>query len=207
MRLGAASPLAALLVVGSAGCSSSPKGPVVFAAVQDLRPGGSPGKNAILRLGDGKTGKGTVAPTEFPVTLRYEKKGESVSIELLTQGESIERELYEATPTAFRILAATEDTFAPGIDIVRFPAHDGQDWEWNGKVIYAGISRPAQAKVHLKKEQPGLACEVNLKIQADPGRPDLLRRLRFWFEKDKGVVRRSFGDVSTRLPVGDTWLP
>lgn len=206
MRLGAASPLVALLVAGSAGCSGS-RGPVLFETFHDLQPAASPGEKAVLRLGDGKTGKGTVAQTQFEVTLRYEKKAEGVSIELFTQGESIERELYEATPNAFRILSASEDTFSPGIDLVRFPAHDGQDWEWNGKVIYAGISRPAQAKVHLKKEGTGLSSEVALKIQADPGRPDLQRRLRFSFEKDKGVVRRSFGDVSTRLPVGGTWLP
>ncbi len=199
--------MVALLVVGSLGCSGGRQGPVVFESFRDLQPSANPGEKATLRLGDGKTGKGTVAPSEFGVTLRYEKKAETVSIELLTQGESIERELYEATPSTFRILSASEDAFSPGIDLVRFPAHDGQDWEWNGKVIYAGISRPAQAKIHVKKEEPGLVCEVNLKIQADPGRPDLQRRLRFWFEKDKGVVRRSFGDVSTRLPVGDTWLP
>lgn len=208
MRTGAALlPVALLVVACPLGCSKpSSGGAVAFAAFGDLKPDAAPGEQARLIFGSPKGEKGALS-TEFDVTVRHEAHDKTVSIDLETQGETVERELYETSSDAFRLVSTSEDSFAPGIDLLHFPAKEADEWSWDGKVSYGGISRPAQATIKVKKEGSGLVSEVALKIQADAGRPDLDRTLKFWFEKDKGVVRRSFGEVSIRQPVGDSWQP
>ena len=211
MHQGAVPLLAALFVAGctqpQAHLSATAKGgdPIPSDA---LKPDANPGSRATLRLGAGdpkKPPRGAIASTEFEVGLVYKKEANEVTIVLQVLGETLEREVYETQPDVFRILTATDDSFAPGIDLVRFPAQPGATWEWSGKVVYAGISRPATAQISLSQDGKDLLSDVRLKILADPGRPELQRQLRFWFSKGKGVVRREFGDVSARRPVGEEW--
>ncbi|RYG27220.1 hypothetical protein EON82_00030 [bacterium] len=174
----------------------------------ELGPDASPGTAATLRLGGGdpaKPSKGAAAATEFDVVVAHRKQGTEVTVTLQVQGETLEQEVYESSPEAFRLVTATDDSFAPSIDLLRFPAREGASWEWDGKVVYAGVSRPASATVTLSKHGEELLSAVHLKISADPGRPELQRDLKFWFTKGKGVVRRSFGEVSSRRPAGDAW--
>ena len=208
MRLGAAPFLAALFVVGCSQSKDSPGTTVIASSSDELQPDASPGAIATLRLGAGdpkKPAKGSIASTEFDVNLLHKKQGSEVNIVLQVLGETLEREVYESTPEAFRILTATDDSFAPGIDLLHFPARDGASWEWSGKVVYAGVSRPATARITLSQDSKELLSDVRLKISADPGRPELQRQIRFWFSKGTGVVRRAFGDVSARRPAGGEW--
>ena len=215
MRWGAAPILAALFVAGCPQAKpqarlGSSTGDAQAVSSAELKPDADPGPLATLRLGAGdpkKPARGAIASTEFDVKLLHKKQGSEVTIVLQVLGEDLEREVYEAQPDAFRILTATDDSFAPGIDLLRFPAAPGASWEWSGKVVYAGISRPATAQIALSQEGNELLSDVRLNISADPGRPELQRELKFWFAKGKGVVRRAFGDVSARRPAGEEWQP
>lgn len=213
MRPGAVSALAALFVVGCSkpqpgGSSGSSGGAFASLSSAGLQPDANPGAKAVLRLGAGdpkKPAKGAIASTEFEVGLVHKKQGSEVTIALQVLGENLEREVYETSPEAFRILTTTEDSFAPGIDLIHFPAKPGESWDWDGKVVYAGVSRPAKAQITLSQDGKDLLSDVRLRISADPGRPELQRQLRFWFSKGKGVVRRAFGEVSSRRPAGEEW--
>lgn len=185
--------------------ASSSSGGALAVSSATLMPQASPGEAATLRLG-AATGKGAAA-TEFPVTLRSRREGSASTLELVTGGETLERETYEARAEAFRVVAAGDDSFAPPLDLLRYPVREGDVWEWQGKVIYAGVSREAHAKVKVAKEGEEIRSDVALSVAADPGRPELQRRLTFWFRRGKGVVRRSFGDVSSRYPTGEAWRP
>lgn len=190
-------------------CSSKPpahattrsgSGEELAASAAVLKPGASPGATATLRLGSSLT-------TEFEVTLRQHTAGPEVVLELMSGGETLEREVYDAQAQAFRLVAAADDGFAPPIEIVRYPAHDGDVWDWKGKVVYAGSTHDANATITLSKDGEAIRSVVDLKVSADEGRPDLERSMKFWFEPGKGVVRRAFGDVSSRRPSGEPWRP
>jgi len=190
-----------LALAALAGCHASKAesgGAVLSPSAADLAPETSPGEKAILRLG-------ASAATEFEVGLETRKEGASLEIDLTANGESLEREAYESTGSEFRVVTAGVDSFAPGIDLLRYPVREGGSWRWDGKVAYAGASRPAHGQVSVRKEGAEIRSEVRLFVSVDPGRPEIERRMTFWFHKERGVVRRAFGDVSSRRPVEDAW--
>ncbi len=195
-----------------AGCAHSPAskpGNTVFAATRDsLMPERSPGPKATLRLGGPPTDKrAALSAMEFEIALDRRTQGSDVSFDIRSDGETLEREIYESKPKAFRVVSAGDDTFAPPLDLVRYPVREGAAWDWQGKVVYAGISREAHADVAISRDGDDVRSGVTLLVSADPNRPEIKRSLAFWFRKGKGVVARSFGDASSRRPVGEPWRP
>ena len=171
-------------------------------------PDASPGGRAVLRLGTPPTSRrATVPATEFDVEVVRAQDGRDSVLRLLVGHEPLEREVYESRADAFRVVTAGDDGFAPPLDLLRYPARDGASWAWEGKVVYAGISREASARVTVGRDGDDLRSDVALSIRADQGRTPLERRLSFGFRKGHGVVRRAFGDVSSRRPVGEPWRP
>ena len=202
----------ALLSISLWGCHPLPpsvEGNGVLAeSAAVLMPDASPGERATLRLGAPPTSKrGGVPAAEFEVGIVRARDGSDTVLKLFVGREPMEREIYESRAEAFRVVAAADDGFAPPLDLVRYPARDGASWAWEGKVLYAGISREATARVTLGHDGDELRSEVALSIQADAGRAPLERRFSFGFRKGRGVVRRIFGDVSSRRPVGEAWRP
>ncbi len=189
-----------LVALGAAGCAKRASAPVFAATAGDLAPEASRGEAASLRLG----GQPAVA---FEVALRHSRKGSTVSVELLTGGEVLEREEYRGDDRAFGVIRAGDETFSPPIDLVRYPARAGESWRWAGEVAYAGARRSAQAVVTLGRDGGDLRSDVALLVANDAGRPDLKRALTFDFRRGGGVVRRAFGGVSARFPKGETWRP
>lgn len=210
MRRGAALGLAAPFVVGCAApvrppLATRPKAsvPALYAAsAAELRPEAAPPAAATLRLG----AKGNVTPVEFDATLSRSNVPPEVTLSLRTNGETLEREVYESSSGAFRAVGVGDDGFAPSLDLVRYPARDGDAWGWRGRLTYAGASRPADASVSLTRDGGDLRSDVRLHVSADPRLPRIERRLSFWFRKGGGVVGRSSGDVSRR-PKGEAWRP
>lgn len=208
MRPGAAV-LAALLL---AGCARGKRpAEVLVESAKTFVPEANPGSAATLRLGprpraDGKPVKGMVA-TEFDVSLERSQVGREVTLLLRTQGETIEREIYEIGDSSFRVLRAGDDAFVPGIDLLHFPTRNGDIWSWQGKVLYAGISRPAHAEVSISKEGADVRSGVRLFMGVDANRPEVERNLTFWLRQSKGVIQRSFSDVSSRRPTEEPWHP
>jgi hypothetical protein len=181
-------------------------GTLLVDSMETLKPETNPGPGATLRLGAPQK-KGTPPPTEFDVDLVQIQKGDEISITLRTQGETIEREVYQDGEKSFRILSTSDDTFAPGIDLLRFPVKEGDAWDWKGKVLYAGISRPATAEISAAKDHEDIRIDVELGIKLDEGRLVRERRLQFWFRKGKGLIARSFGEVSARRLRSESWPP
>lgn len=167
-----------------------------------LKPDAAPGERAVLRLGEEKS---SVQPTQFEVVVNASRSGAELTLTLNAQGETIERERYDANAERFRVLEAADNTFAPPIGLLRYPVKDGSESEWRGKVVYAGISRPAHAKIDVAKDGDDIKAAIKLSIEADPGRREVEQNLEFWIGPGKGVIRRSFGDTSVRYPVGESW--
>ena len=194
--------------VGCAPSGAKPGLAVLATSPAALAPDASPGTTATLRLGAPPTDKrGALSTTEFEVTVAREAHGSDVSFRLLSGGEALEREVYESRPSAFRIVSAADDTFAPPLDLLRYPAREGDAWNWKGKAVYAGVSRDARADVRVSSQGGDVRSDVTLFVDTDSGRPPIRRDLVFWFRKGKGVVARSFGETSSRRPVGEAWRP
>ena len=189
------------------GPKKAPLGPPITSTLQALAPGASPGKRATLRLGAPPTDeRNGPSAMEFEVGIVRTVEGSETSFKLITGGETIERETYESSPGAFRLVSTGEDTFVPPLDVMRFPVRDGETWDWRGKVVYAGRTRDASARLTAKRDGEDVRSDVALTIVAsEGGRRD--RRLTLWFRKGQGVVARQFGNGSSRRPVGEPWRP
>lgn len=196
--------LVCLVALGFLAAGCGPKharraGAVLAASAAELRPDASPGTAASLRLGTGDGG--------FEVALRESRKGPELALEMLSGGETLEREVYRSEGGAFGVARAGDDAFRPAIDLLRFPLREGDAWAWKGKVAYAGASRVAHAEVAVVRDGQDVRSDVALFVANDPGRPELKRSLSFWFRKGRGGVGRRFGDVSSRFPQGEPWRP
>ena len=181
-----------------------PGGAILAASPTELAPNALPGEKATLRLGESTK---ALPAAEFEVGISKSADGSDAILKLSVGGETIERETYESRPEAFRAVAVGEQAFAPPLDLLRYPVRDGAAWGWRGKVVYAGVSRDGSAGVAVSKDGGDVRSDVRLSIATDPGRPDLVRSLSFGFRKGHGVVRRAFGGVSSRWPVGEAWRP
>lgn len=181
---------------------------MLFDSASTLRPDASPGEKATLRLGAPPTDKrAALSAMEFEVGLRGGAHGAETFLTLSSGGEILEREAYESKPEAFRVVSTPDDAFAPPLDLLHYPVRDGATWNWEGKVVYAGISRDAHADVAISRDGDDVRSGVALFVEADAGRPEIKRNLAFWFRKGKGVIARAFGDASSRRPVGEPWRP
>ena len=186
---------------------SPANGTLLSSSLADLAPGASPGERANLRLGaPPKDGRNAPTAMEFEVAIRRKTEGDETALRLLAEKETIERENYESLPESFRLVSTGEDAFVPPLDAIRFPARQGDAWSWKGRVVYAGISRAARAEVALSRDGGDVRSEVALVVAA-PGGPERHRTLVFFFRKGQGVVARSFGDVSARWPLEESWRP
>lgn len=199
-----------LLLAALLGCGPKAARRVGFpltSTLTALSPGANPGEAATLRLGAPPTDKRD-APSamEFDVRVERAVEGDETLLKLVTGGEVIERETYESSPEAFRLVSTGEDTFVPPLDVMRFPIWSGEPWEWRGKVVYAGRTREASARVEGSRDGEDVRSDALLKIEASEG-GIRERRLAFWFRKGRGVVARQFGNGSSRRPVGEPWRP
>lgn len=188
--------------------SHLPPGTVLARTLADLTPEADPGPKALLSLGiSAAAPKNSPPTTEFPVAIVRRHEGSETSLSLLTGGEAIEREIYDVRDGHFRVVAAGEGTFAPPLELLRPPVAEGPAGTWKGSLVYAGISREAHASVEAHRDGKDVRIDVALLVATDPGRPPLRRNLTFWFRKGRGVVRRSFAEVSSRRPPEEPWQP
>ena len=191
------------------GCGTKAErpGPPITSTLGALAPGASPGARATLRLGapptDGRNGPSAM---EFDVDVRRSVEGEETVLKLVTGGEVIERETYESSPRAFHLVSTGEDAFVPPLDVLRFPVRSGAPWDWRGKVVYAGRTRDASARIAARMDGEDVRSDVDLTILPSEGGARE-RRLTFWFRKGRGVIARQFGNGSSRRPVGEPWRP
>jgi hypothetical protein len=208
-RLGAANLRLALVILGTAAaayltsCTAQKPSALVtkgsgayIGSQSDLKPDGDPGPKAKMVM------SGMI----IPVDVKTKASPQEFDIDLWYQGELFEEEQYHVTPDEFQLVNSASETYSPPIPLLRFPMNVGDVWKWSGQMITGPVGRGAKAtirtqddKVDMGAATDALMVEVDLSIESGASEP-AMRRLTFWFVKGKGLVKRQFGDSTSRLP-------
>jgi hypothetical protein len=171
-----------------------------FADKESISPSTPPAKDATL----------TLSGSPFKVTVKTEKRGTHYRIFLMNDGEEFDREEYEDSFQAFRLLQAGGEHYEPPIDLLQFPMNVGKSWEWKGQIVVADNPQAAEAKVETAEDKqivdgaPMEAVRVTVTLKftvVAGGKNEVAQRvLTFWFAKDQGLFRRQYDWVSVREP-------
>ncbi|MCH8273856.1 MAG: hypothetical protein IH851_03615 [Armatimonadetes bacterium] len=126
------------------------------------------------------------------------------TLRALRDGDLMDEEVYIVTTEVIeieQIPPGAGERFDPPIPLLWSSMRIGDEREWKGKVLYGKQGIPTEATVKTSVESVTLATgpaetvyvEVNLRM--DDGSPKKAeRRLRFWFVKGEGPVKRDFGE-------------
>lgn len=194
----AAATAALLGIVGATGCHKQSSG-IPIASYSALKPDHLELKRCILKLA------GTIVTADIVQT----RKGDEIVIDLRALGQVFETERYTSTDQDFCVLDAGGEVYDPPIPLIKYPMRVGDEWDWTGRIMTGQQPHPAKAKVTTASEAMMVnggtvpaAVRVQVELQIDSGRPNApsKRMLTFWIAPDMGVVRRSFGDYSSREP-------
>jgi hypothetical protein len=196
-------PLAAILVCG--GCKQPENNRVLVTA------GDGPKVQNAAELGGDQLpytkGNLILGGTSVLVSLERKVDGPNIVFNLLAHGEQVEQEFYEQTDSTFGFRGGNSETYEPPISLCRFPMNIGDKWKWGGKITTAGTSKEATAEIISSQDKLNLPggpfdtykIEVLLKIEAGGPKP-AERKLAFWFQPKKGIIKRELGALSTRQP-------
>jgi hypothetical protein len=185
-----------LAALGGLGCdddktSSSSAGPgPLLESVQRFKPDALFSPKATLLLDD----------TEMAIDVVREQKGEDVTFFLNIEGEAMEVERYMVTEDRFLLKEAAAEEFDPPIPLIQFPLEVGSTWKWKGVMRSGDIDHPADATIGTTEERTQLIVTVDLRMESGGQKPSL-RKLVFWFERGRGIMRRELGASSTRIAV------
>ncbi|HVL39777.1 MAG TPA: hypothetical protein VM328_10355 [Fimbriimonadaceae bacterium] len=147
-----------------------------------------------------------LAGTSIPVHVDQKVQEDLVTLVMKAQKEVIEVEQYRCGSESFALRKAAGEVFEPGLPLLRYPVASGERWSWEGHMTNGSLRQPARAEVLARSEKIYLGRDpwesvkvvVDLEVQADTG--TTRRELSFWFVPGKGIVKRSFGPGSARLP-------
>lgn len=152
----------------------------------------------------------TQSGSPFKVKMKVERHGTLFRLLMLLNEEEFDREEYEDSFEAFRLLQAGGEHYEPPIDLLQFPMKVGMKWEWKGQIVAHGNPKTAEAQVVTAADKPivdgvpvdAVRVTVTLKFIPVSGEEDeaAKRELTFWFAKDKGLFRRQYDWVSIREP-------
>ena len=161
----------------------------------DLQPGAAPGSKANLVLKD----------IQIPVTVTHKTKDNEVILTLETAGVPFEIERYLNEPKQFSFvglqLADTEasgEFYQPPVPLLKFPMNIGDSWEWSGKSVSGDQPHKGRAKITTSSQTSLVKVQVDLELESGGPNP-AKRTLTFWFSPGKGVVKREFGESSSRI--------
>lgn len=172
-----------------------------FADKDSIAPSTPPAEKATLVL----------SGSPFDVKVKTEKRGTHYQIFLMKDGEEFDREEYEDSFQAFRLLQAGGEHYEPPIDLLQFPMNVGKSWEWQGSIQVANNPRTAEARIETAEDKQivdgapveAVRVTVTLKftvVAGDEKKEVAQRVLTFWFAKDQGLFRRQYDWVSVREP-------
>lgn len=180
-------------------CRSTPapseQGPLIASAA-DLNPNKLAFSKSVLTIGGTK------------VDARSESKyeGKTLTIDSFVAGEKMDSEIYRSDDQGVSLLTVTSETFDPPISIIKYGMHVGDTWSWSGKANAGGIVHAVSAKVTTASDNLFISniaqhdvirVDINLAYDSGTEKP-ALRKMQFWFVKDKGIVKRSFGGTLIR---------
>jgi len=167
----------------------------------DLEPAADPPPNASLQYEQ---------PGNIPVTVKTERRGDLLTVDLLAHDELFDNERYVASPDLFAVAYAAGEDYVPPIPILKFPLNlGGPGWTWSGTLSSEKDPHPATATVstHEAKVTVGAStfwtvrCDVDMVIAPYRNAPVVARHLSFWFEKGHGLIKRDFAGTQIRQPV------
>lgn len=206
--LGALALVAVVLAMGGYACSKSKGGTpgasgALFQTREEMAPSTPPGAKAKLNF----NGVGT---TGWDVVVKTQQNGPHYLIDLWAYGEKFEEEAYEDLPKGFYLRLAAGERYDPSIPLLQFPLHVGDQYTWTGLLGHGDQSEKAKATVTTSEDSLSVAgadvktvrVEVNFLIENGTPKP-AQRKLTFWFQPLKGVIKRDFGGASARVPVGN----
>ncbi|MBI5708407.1 MAG: hypothetical protein HZC36_15600 [Armatimonadetes bacterium] len=169
-----------------------------FVSPKDLGVDTPPPSAALLQLAGGE-------PLE--VTVRANRDGAKLQLELIAHREVIETETYSTTPTSFNLVEAAGETYEPILPLLKFPMNLGDQWSWTGQIVLSSASIPAEAVITAANAPLGLegypleAVQVSVTLEiGDPRARAAKRTLNFWVAPGYGVLKREFGLSSSRSP-------
>ena len=195
--IGAATFAASLGVLGCWNSADGGQDPARFVKSDEIRAHMLPYDQAYLIYG------GTPVQASVQVVNR---PGE-VEFSFEAHGEILDRELYSYDETTFRYRGSGDETYTPGIPLLRFPLEVGDSWTWAGTFTWGDRDRRATANISTASERLNtLAGEfgtvaVTVVVEVESGNP---YELLFWFAPERGLVRREFANNTTREPMAST---
>jgi hypothetical protein len=165
---------------------------------EDLQPYAVPYEDAYVIFGG--------HPVE--TTVSAQRSEGNIELQFICFDRALDEERYSFDDTAFRYVGSVEDTFEPGIPLLRFPLEVGDEWTWAGTNQFGGQERAATADVTTSQDRLNTVAgeygtvkvAVQLSIESGSAKP-VSRLLTFWFAPKRGVVRREFEWSTTREPM------
>lgn len=150
-----------------------------------------------------------IGEIEMPVAVKQSQTGEAVRIDLEAHGQVLESESYLAKSNSFELSAVAGENYKDPLPLLKFPMKVGDTWNWVGTMTAGDEPHKASATIITSTDkvlltasgsQEAVLVVVDLKIESG-GPVSAQRKLRFWFVKNKGLVKRQFGTASSRDPV------
>lgn len=189
--------LSLVVLAGCTGGKSSGTGEK-FESVRDLQPDAAIAQNASLKIGQ----------VDVPVAVVQSTETDRMILALEAHGQVFEREVYRVAGDSFDLVEGAGEVYEDPLPILKFPLAIGDAWSWKGKMSSGNEPHDASAKIATSSEPlllpaegstPSVLVVVDLEISG-AGPTPATRKLRFWFVKGKGLVKRQFGIASTREP-------
>ncbi len=151
-----------------------------------------------------------LAGTDYRADVKVERRGSTIEIDLVHENSVIESERYESTEEGFFLSSASAQQYDPPVPLIKYPMHVGDKWTWSG--MTDPDSRHAKAEIASSIE--GLTIngrtvpnvvriDVTVSMEGGGDQSPTTSRLSFWIAPGLGVVKRKFGDYSTREPLED----
>lgn len=188
-----------MLLAATMACTSRSGGTgQQIAAIGDLNPGAKIPPSAKLKIGE----------IDMPVEIVQTTTGDEMTIEISAHGQVFENETYQIGDKSFDLLDVAGEHYDPKLPLLKFPMRVGEVWNWTGKMTAGDEPHQATATVTSTNDSvllPGsgstdtILVIVDLSIESGGPTP-ANRKLRFWFAKDKGLIKRQFGIGSSREP-------
>lgn len=167
---------------------------------KDLMPDTPPPRSARLTYG---------SPPAIPVTVQTFRRNDDYRIDMLAHGELFDSEAYKLNSECFALSEGAGEEFNPPIPILQFPMNvDGGQWSWAGTLSSERDPHPAKATIVSKTEELTFGqssvwtvqIDVNIKLEGSESSLPANRKLKFWFGKGYGLIKRQFGNISIREP-------
>lgn len=190
--------LATFAVAGCFGGKTTAGNGERFENLSDLGPDAKIPAAANLKIGE----------VNVPVVVRQEDSEDRMVLTLEAHGQTFEKEVYRVTSDSFELVEGAGEVYESPMPVLKFPLTVGESWTWKGTMSSGDGPHDATANIATAAEPlllpvegstPSVLVVVDLSIQG-AGPSPATRKLRFWFVKDKGLVKRQFGIASSREP-------